>query len=269
MTGQEITLLVLGSLVGFVLLCALIALACMPKVRGPEDPFFLGYFRVFNIVYSRLVHGVKTTHNYDFLPKEGQAIIVANHLSGADPLLLATVTRRRIRFLMAREYYETFGLQWFFRGLGAIPVNRDGNDLSATREALKHLKQGGVIGVFPEGGIQEEDDALADAKNGVALLALKTGASIYPVYIDGPSSFDSIVVGVFKPTRTKLIRGAPIEIAEPERKPSREDLARVTETIMNTLRDLREQATGETSHAQDKSHSQDKSTAEGSVPASE
>ncbi len=64
---------------------------------------------------------------------------------------------RVIGFLMAREYYEIPGLTWIGRAMQCIAVNREGKDMRPAREALERLRRGDLIGVFPEGGINEGD----------------------------------------------------------------------------------------------------------------
>jgi 1-acyl-sn-glycerol-3-phosphate acyltransferase len=255
MTTAEFLLLAAAIAVGLPLACAGVALALVPWMRGPEDTLFIGFGRVLNRAYTRVMHGVRAPKGTDILPSQGPCIVVANHRSGADPVLVSALTRRWIHFLMAREYYEARGLRWLFRNLGAIPVNRDGNDLSATRQAMKLLRSGAVVGIFPQGGIREAGDPLGDTKAGVALLALRTGAPVVPLYIDGWPSFDSVLIGVLCPSRTRVHAGEPLQFVPSPNdpgtdrpgggKPSREDLSRVTRQIVDAIRALRERALAE------------------------
>jgi len=244
MTATEIVFLVTGILAGVPLVFGAIALACTPFVRGREDSLFVGFFRVITRVYARVLHGIRPQKGTDILPSEGACIVVANHQSGADPALIAALSRRLIRFLMAREYYETRGLRWLFRAIGCIPVNRDGSDLSATRAALKLLRSGAVIGLFPQGGIRDADDPLGVAKAGVALLALRTGSPVVPIYIEGSPAFDSVLLGVFWPSRTKLHCGEPLAFESAGPRPTREELAHVTDAILEAIRTLKARADG-------------------------
>jgi 1-acyl-sn-glycerol-3-phosphate acyltransferase len=239
MNATDITLLVFAILVGLPVAYGLVAAALVPWVRGPEDGHFLAWVRIVNVPYTRIWHGMRVPRSADPLPADRACIVVANHRSSCDPFLVARLTRRRLRFFMAREYYETFGLRWICDQLGAIPVNRDGNDLSAMRIALRHLRDGGALGVFPQGGIREADDSLGNAKNGVALLALKTGAPVLPVYIDGRPSFDDALPGMIVPTRTKIYAGELLELKHADGKPTRDDLDRITGQILAAIRDLK------------------------------
>ena len=76
------------------------------------------------------------------LPETGAAIVVCNHISGLDPLVLIAATPRPLRFLIAREEYERFGLQWLFRLGKCIPVERDKRPELAMRAALRAIENG-------------------------------------------------------------------------------------------------------------------------------
>lgn len=119
------------------------------------------------------------------LPETGGALVAANHVSGLDPLLLIATSPRPLRFLIAREEYERFGLQWIFRRAGCIPVDRGGRPERAMREALRALEEGQVVAVFPHGKIHLGTDPPRKLKGGVVRLAQKSGCPLFPVRLDG------------------------------------------------------------------------------------
>ena len=208
-------------------------------MRGPEDTPTGAAIRVLCNVYARLVHGVHAR-----LPKDdpvtpvGPATIVANHRSGVDPIMVSISTRRRVRFLMAREYYEVLGMQWAFRSLKCIPVNRDGRDLGATKAALKALRAGDVIGIFPQGGIRKAD-SLLEGKAGTALLALRTGAPVVPVCIEGSPNLPSVFRAMVTPSQTRLTFGEPMVYkSEKKQRPSREEIREVNAAILKAIESL-------------------------------
>ena len=118
------------------------------------------------------------------LPRSGPAILVSNHTSGLDPFLIQSASPRLITWMMAREYYELRGLNLIFRAIEAIPVDRSGRDLAATRAALRALSAGRILGIFPEGRIAPTLELLP-FQTGVAMMALKTKVPIYPAYLTG------------------------------------------------------------------------------------
>ncbi len=207
-------------------------------LRGPEDSTLATFVRPLCHFYVRAVHRLRIFPPTDVVPRSGPAILVANHRSGVDPILIAILTQRRVRFLMAREYYEVYGLKWAFRSLGCIPVNRDGNDLGATKSALKALRHGEVIGIFPQGGIRDAKGSL-EGKAGVALLSLRSGAPVVPFYIYGSRNLDSVGLSLITPSRTWVNCGVPLLFSASEAKPGRETLERTTAEILESITRLK------------------------------
>lgn len=123
---------------------------------------------------------------------EGALILIGNHRCGLDPLLVQASVDRPLCFLMAREYYHgIIGMKWFFRAVGAIPVNSGGANRHALREAIEVLRAGGVICVFPEGGANP-DIPLKRIFPGAAMLAFETGAPLLPFRVTGVWPFDHV-----------------------------------------------------------------------------
>lgn len=137
------------------------------------------------------------------LPESGPALVVANHISGLDPLLLIAASPRPLRFLIAREEYERFGLQWLFRAVGCIPVDRAGRPEQALRAAIRALQAGEVVALFPEGRIHA-DDAPRRLKPGVWKLAQIGDCPVHPVHIDGVRGRGRILGALLLRSRARL-----------------------------------------------------------------
>jgi len=138
------------------------------------------------------------------VPQQGGAIIISNHVSGLDPLLLIAAARRPLRFMIAREEYERFGLTWLFKAAGCIAVERKGRPDTALREAIRALNEGEVIVLFPYGGIYEDESKLPKFKRGAIFLATKTNSIIYPVRLDGIAGRGYTILAVPMRSRAKL-----------------------------------------------------------------
>jgi 1-acyl-sn-glycerol-3-phosphate acyltransferase len=137
--------------------------------------FFSFYLRLFHLLRIRGVQHI---------PAHGPVILCANHSSYFDSMLLALCCRRQVRFLIHHSFYHHPVFGWFAQRSGAIPVTQNGNDKEAMSRALAVLRQGGVLGIFPEGRLTLS--GLPNAgKSGAALLATATGAVIVPVTIAG------------------------------------------------------------------------------------
>ena len=183
-------------------------------------------------------------------PQDSAALVVANHRSPADPVALwqnhhlstnrgpdaprgARPVVRPISYLMAREFYDDRRLTWFYKAMRAIPVGRDGRDMAPVRQAIGVLKAGGLVGIFPEGGINHGPPGLKAANPGVAFLALATDAPVYPVYIDGAPVGATMLSSVLRTARTRLIYGDPVDLsAYRGRKKTHDLLCEVTDVIM-------------------------------------
>ncbi len=135
----------------------------------------------------RLLYRVRTT-GMENVPLEGPALLIANHASYMDALLLSATTRRRIRFLMSRQIYEEWRfLLPFFRMFGVIPVSSEESPrkiAEALRTARRALDDGFLVCVFPEGGITRTGTVRA-FRRGFERIVRGTTHPIVPVYLGG------------------------------------------------------------------------------------
>jgi 1-acyl-sn-glycerol-3-phosphate acyltransferase len=123
----------------------------------------------------------------EHLPKRGAVIVAANHRSFLDSIFLPlAIGRRRMTFVAKAEYFDSKKTAWFFRGVGQIPIRREGGSASdrALASASEVLEDGGVFGIYPE-GTRTRDGLTHRGHTGVARLALRTGAPVVPVGLVG------------------------------------------------------------------------------------
>lgn len=151
--------------------------------------------------YCRHVHHLDTP-GLD-LP-DGPCIVVSNHVSGLDPFLLIAATDRPLRFIIAKEEYERFGLTWLFRLARCIPVDRSGRVESAFREALRALRNGEVVALFPHGKIHLDEEPDKPLKRGVFRLAELAKVPIVAARITGVRAQGSVVKAVFVPSHSRV-----------------------------------------------------------------
>lgn len=166
-----------------------------------------------NRLFCARFHRLRAVHLQ--LPAHGPALVVANHISGLDPLLLIAATHRPLRFIIAREQYERFGLQWLLRAVGCIPVNRSASPHRALAAARQALRQGQVVALFPQGRIHLDHEGPARLKPGVRHLAEASGAPVYAVRIDGVRGAGRTVSAVFLRSRARLTVFPPL-YSDPE-----------------------------------------------------
>ena len=154
---------------------------------------------------------VKNAKGAENLPKTGGAIIASNHASYADHLIIgsfiATKVNRRFHFLAKKEHFE--GPQKFWhKYVEAIPIDRKKGGKGALRFAVKGLKEGKLIVIYPE-GTRTLTGKLQKAKTGVARLALLSGAPVIPIGLMG--TFEIMPKGRYIPK----FRRATINIGHP------------------------------------------------------
>lgn len=118
------------------------------------------------------------------VPKTGGAILVSNHLNNADPCVIPAVLNRRIITMAKKEMFRWPVISLLFRFIGAFPVDRQGADLGALRQAQHVVNSGLLLLMFPE-GTRSRDRQLHPGFPGTALVAYRTGAPIVPVAITG------------------------------------------------------------------------------------
>ena len=112
-------------------------------------------------------------------------IIMANHRSFADPMALAIkVKRYEIRFIGKRELAHGRLKSWLFSGLHMILVSRRATDMAAMRQCMQTLKEGHILGIFPE-GTRHQPEMMQEVESGTAIIALRARVPLLPVYIDG------------------------------------------------------------------------------------
>lgn len=136
-------------------------------------------------VLSRLkVKGV------DNIPAKGRIIIAANHSSYLDPVVVGVAVPRRISWVVRKDVFDVWWLKWLFALTGMIREN------GSIGKAASLLEKGGAVGMFPEGG-RSFDGKLGKGKNGVAIMALKTGTAVVPCAVLG--AFEAFPRGAMLP----------------------------------------------------------------------
>ena len=166
----------------------------------------------------------------DRVPAGGAVILACNHVSYFDPVVLGVGVRRPVTYLAKKELFALPVLGPIITGLGAYSLDREAGGVAAVRAALRALKDGRCIGIFPEGG--RNRDGSAQEKGGAALLGALSGAPVVPAAIAGTR--DPLRFG-----RIRVIYGEPLRI-ERQRKADGDDLEKWTSEIMRRVRALEE-----------------------------
>jgi 1-acyl-sn-glycerol-3-phosphate acyltransferase len=147
------------------------------------------------------------------LPRGQGGVIVANHRSSIDPFFIQTVAGRYVSWMVAREYCEHPAFAWFLRRTKAIPVGRGGRDTAATKTAIRYAREGGLVGMFPEGRINQTARFMLPGRPGAVLVALKARVPIVPCYIEGSPFGGAIYSPLLMKAKVRVRFGQPIDLS--------------------------------------------------------
>nr|WP_077215387.1 lysophospholipid acyltransferase family protein [Bacillus dakarensis] len=160
------------------------------------------------------------------IPKEGGVLLCTNHIHNFDPPIVGITAPRPIHFMAKDELFSVPALGKLLPHLNAFPVKRGMSDREALRKGLAILKEGKVLGLFPE-GTRSKTGELGKGLAGAGFFALRTDADVVPCAIIGPYKAFS---------RLKVVYGKPIDMAElRQKKVSAEE---ATEIIMAEIGEL-------------------------------
>lgn len=134
------------------------------------------------------------------IPQKGSCILCPNHKSYWDPPLMGCINRRPIYFMAKFELFGFPILGFLIKNLNAFPVKRGTSDINAIKNALKILRDGNILCIFPEGTRNNKGSGLLKGEPGAALIAIKSKSPIVPIYIHGNYKlFSKIIVRIGKP----------------------------------------------------------------------
>jgi 1-acyl-sn-glycerol-3-phosphate acyltransferase len=150
--------------------------------------FYILYYG-FRFLFALIFRGVFRTRivGRERVPREGGLLLVCNHISLADPPLLGTVMLRPVEFMTMAEMFRKPWLAKLLRTIGCFPVDRSRADSGAAREAIRRLRAGRCLAIFPEGGIRVGEKSVLggnpEFKPGAGSIALLGEAAILPVIV--------------------------------------------------------------------------------------
>lgn len=180
---------------------------------------------IFNLFTRVEVIGLET------VPKKGGLIIAVNHLSYVDaPLVFALIDRPDLTAMVADKYLKNPLFRLLVNIVNGIWINRETADLAALREARDYLKNGGALGIAPE-GTRSQTGQLQEAKTGVAFLAEKAGVPMMPTAISGSDTAFRKLVRFQRP-RLTVIFGDPVYVPRTDKHNRAEILQRSTDELM-------------------------------------
>ena len=156
-----------------------------------------------NYLLARVLWRAKIRGDFPIPPGRG-AVIVCNHRCPLDPSFLAIAVPRVVHWIVAKEYCEYPGFRQILRLCEVIPVRRGAIDPAAIRAAIRLVRRGELVGIFPEGRINTTAQLLLPGRSGAAMIALKARALLVPCYLRG-APYDGTTLGcLFMPAAVRL-----------------------------------------------------------------
>lgn len=152
-----------------------------PGVPGPNLTY--RFCRRFLHLTVGTLWGVRV-FNRRFEPAAGSALYISNHQSLMDPPLMSMALRRPVNYMARDALFRVPGFGRLIRAVNAFPVRRGSADTGALKEALRRLKAGGQLAVFPE-GTRTKDGTIGPFLPGITMLAQRAADWVVPVVIDG------------------------------------------------------------------------------------
>jgi 1-acyl-sn-glycerol-3-phosphate acyltransferase len=196
--------------------------------------FTYWFFASLARIFAKLLFRFRILHR-ERLPETGGIILAANHQSYFDPPLVGICSRRPVHYLARKSLMEWPFFGPLFPDMNVIPVDRDGNDMSALKTVIRKIREGEGVVLFPE-GTRSPDGDLQPARAGVGLVIAKTLAPVVPMRIFGSyEAFPRGSKGVkFHPIR--VVIGQPIVFTKEDvGQGDREDYQRLSQRVMDAI----------------------------------
>ncbi|WP_209122573.1 1-acyl-sn-glycerol-3-phosphate acyltransferase [Alkalihalobacillus sp. BA299] len=160
------------------------------------------------------------------IPNEGPVILCSNHIHNFDPPFLGSYVPRKVHYMAKAELFKVPVLGRAVSAVGAFPVKRGSGDKQALKLGLKVLKDGGALGLFPE-GTRSKDGKLGKGLAGAGFFALRSDAVVIPCAI----------IGSYKPySKLRVIYGEPLEMES--LRAAKASSGDVTDYIMKAIGEL-------------------------------
>ena len=182
-------------------------LKIVKKAKKKQKSAYLR-IRKFIAPFIRFFSGIRV-HGKENIPKEGGYLLCSNHIAVRDVLLIGSTCKRQISFVAKKELFSVPILRSIIKILGAVKLDRSGNDVAAMRKSIELLEKGDIVAIFPQGHrFPAVDPSTTPIKSGAGMVAYRSGCDVIPVFIKTKGN----KYGLFK--KTEIFYGTPIKNSE-------------------------------------------------------
>ncbi|MGH7179155.1 MAG: lysophospholipid acyltransferase family protein [Tepidisphaeraceae bacterium] len=171
----------------------------------------------------------------EHVPRRGGALLLANHQSYLDPIVVPVRLYRPVSFFAKSALFEHGFLGWLLRNLHGIPVKLGAGDVGAVKETIRRLREGHLLNLYPEGA-RSADGEIAEIQTGAALIIKRAGVPIIPAVIDGSYVAWPRTHRIFRARPIRVVFGPPLDV---EGLDAREITELIGTTLRRMLSDLR------------------------------
>ena len=180
----------------------------MPDAGTPLYRFSSALLRIFFRLFNRW-----EVTGREHVPSTGGVLLIANHTSYSDPPIVGTACPRPVHFMAKAELFKMPLLGAFIRRTHAFPVRRGAADRTALRRAVRLLREGRVLLVFPE-GTRSPDGRLQELEQGAAFIALSGKAAVVPVGLVGADRLLPKGSPILRPAKLHVRFGPPVDLSD-------------------------------------------------------
>jgi 1-acyl-sn-glycerol-3-phosphate acyltransferase len=203
-----------------------------------EQQLYRWAHRMANVIFGAL--GNLESHGNENIPRRGGALLMSNHLSYLDPIIIGAAANREIHYMTRHDVFEIPILGRIIVAFNAFPVKRGAPDVAALRRTIFLLKSGKAVLVFPE-GTRSVDGALGKAHDGASFIAFNANVPTIPAYLKGPERLMPRNARWIRPAQLTVTFGPPIDFtAARQLKDRREAYHLMGEQIMQSIAELRD-----------------------------
>lgn len=199
---------------------------------------FYSIVRLIVLLFFKIALGFKV-YGKQNVPKRGAFILASNHVSHLDPPALSCASPRALHFMARHDLFNNWVFAALIRALNAFPVKREGADFTALKGAVRRLKAGEPLLIFPEGRRSRTGEIQA-AQPGVGFLSIIAGVPILPVYVEGTATAMPKGARFIKPRTVFVYFGKIIEPQKLRLSGDRKEACQqLSDYVLNEIKNLK------------------------------
>jgi 1-acyl-sn-glycerol-3-phosphate acyltransferase len=206
--------------------------------RDPSIPtLFWSFCRMIARPIMTLMFQLKAYGRHN-VPRHGGCLLVSNHQSYLDPVLIGVLLPRPMAYLARSGLFKNKYFSWLISSLHAFPIRQGAGDVGAMKELIKRLKQGHLSCVFVEGSRTDTGD-LMPVEPGAALVVRRAGVPVVPCVIDGSFQAWPRTQKIFHPSPISVMYGPPLKVEGLKANEITQLIERTLHEMFNELREIR------------------------------